>query len=100
MRTSKHKRAFNAPRFIGLSKLKNKNSITAEPVADVGIKAGRGRSPFKQRDVARALRAMERQGRTVRSVEFDGFSFVLADAEPKIPQPNDWDEVLEWQGAS
>lgn len=72
----------------------------AEPVADVGSRAGRGRSPFKQRDVARALRVMERRGRVVRSVEFDGFSFVLADAGPKISQPNDWDEVLDWQGAS
>lgn len=100
MRTLKHKRTFKAPRFIGLSKKHNIKVAAAEPVADMATKTGRGRSRFKQRDVARALKAMEQQGRTVRSVEFDGFSFVLADAEPTISQPNDWDEVLEWREGS
>lgn len=100
MRSLKRKRTIKAPRLTGLLKQNTKHFSAAEPVADEARKTSRGRSPFKQRDVARALKAMEKQGRTVRSVEFDGFSFVLADSGTKISQPNDWDEVLEWQEAS
>lgn len=55
---------------------------------------GRGKSSFTQRDVTRAIRAVEKLGKTVRTVTVGG---VLLDVSPHVPahaSTNEWDDVL------
>lgn len=55
---------------------------------------GRGKSSFTQRDVTRAIKAVEKLGKTVRTVTVGG---VLLDVSPHMPahaSTNDWDDVL------
>lgn len=57
----------------------------------------RGRATFRERDVAAAIRAVERTGNKVSRVEIgpDGsLVLVLASAAAGEHDPNEWDEVL------
>jgi hypothetical protein len=62
----------------------------------------RGTVAFKQRDLARALRAVQKSGMPMARVEIDrGGKIVLIPGEPNqqndsdsAPHDNEWDEVL------
>jgi hypothetical protein len=59
-----------------------------------GRPKGRGKSSFTQRDVTRAIKAVEKLGKTVRTVSVGG---VLLDVSPHAPahaSTNEWDDVL------
>lgn len=55
---------------------------------------GRRRSAFTQRDINRAVKALEKQGKTVGAVSFDGFSLLLTTNAAGPVSTNEWDDVL------
>ncbi|WP_292084437.1 MULTISPECIES: hypothetical protein [unclassified Brevundimonas] len=55
---------------------------------------GRSRSAFTQRDINRAVKALEKQGKTVGAVSFDGFSLLLTTHAAGPVSTNEWDDVL------
>lgn len=55
---------------------------------------GRSRSAFTQRDINRAVKALEKQGKTVGAVSFDGFSVLLTTHAAGLVSTNEWDDVL------
>lgn len=54
----------------------------------------RGKSSFTQRDINRAIKALEKQGKTVRAVSFEGFSLLLTASAAGPVSTNEWDDVL------
>lgn len=58
-----------------------------------GSKA-RGKSAFTQRDIGRAIKALEKQGKTVGAVSFDGFSVLLTTNAAHPVSTNEWDDAL------
>ncbi len=55
---------------------------------------GRRRSAFTQRDIGRAVKALEKQGKTVGAVSFEGFSLLLTTSAAGPVSTNEWDDVL------
>lgn len=55
---------------------------------------GRSKSAFTQRDINRAVKALEKQGKTVGAVSFDGFSLLLTTHAGGPVSTNEWDDVL------
>lgn len=55
---------------------------------------GRSKSAFTQRDISRAVKALEKQGKTVGAVSFDGFSVLLTTHAAGPVSTNEWDDVL------
>ncbi len=60
----------------------------------------RGPSSFKQRDVAKAIKAVASTGQQIKAIEItkDG-SIKITIGEPDKQSSNEWDSVLKWRAS-
>lgn len=91
-RRSPHKRI---ARTISLRRNTNqKNASHAQKSRQQDGVKGRSKSAFTQRDIHRAVKALEKQGKTVGAVSFEGFSLHLTTNAAAPVSTNEWDDVL------